>query len=34
VLLVGVIAVLLWLPARARTADVDRQHAEWEAARV
>ncbi|MEX2031669.1 MAG: MFS transporter, partial [Dehalococcoidia bacterium] len=34
VLLVGLTAVLLWLPARARTADVDRQHAEWEAARV
>jgi hypothetical protein len=34
VLFVGVIAVLLWLPARARAEDVDRQHAEWEAARV
>jgi EmrB/QacA subfamily drug resistance transporter len=33
-LLVGVAAVLLWLPARARTEDIERQHAEWEAARV
>jgi len=34
VLIVGVIAVSLWLPARARAEDIDRQHAEWEAARV
>ena len=33
-LLVGLVAVLLWLPARARAEDVDRQHAEWEAERV
>ena len=34
VLFVGVIAVVLWLPAQARREDVDRQHAEWESARV
>jgi len=34
VLLVGFVAVLLWLPARARTEDVDAQHAEHEAARA
>ena len=33
VLLVAVVAVLLWLPAHARAEDVERQHAEWEAAR-
>jgi EmrB/QacA subfamily drug resistance transporter len=34
VLLVGLVAVLLWLPARARAEDVDAQHAEHEAARA
>jgi len=33
VVLVGIVAVLLWLPGRARAEDVDSQHAEWEAAR-
>ena len=33
-LLIGVVAVVLWLPARARAEDVDRQHAEWEAGRA
>jgi DHA2 family multidrug resistance protein-like MFS transporter len=33
-LVVAVIAVLLWLPARARVEDVDRQHAEHEAQRA
>jgi len=33
-LLLGVVAVLLWLPARARRDDIDRQHAEYEAGRA
>ncbi len=34
VLLVGLVAVVLWLPARARAEDVDAQHAEHDAART
>ncbi|MSO78704.1 MAG: DHA2 family efflux MFS transporter permease subunit [Acidimicrobiia bacterium] len=33
VLVVGLVAVVMWLPARARAEDVDAQHAEHEAAR-
>ncbi|MEX0666220.1 MAG: MFS transporter [Acidimicrobiia bacterium] len=32
-LAVGILAVAVWLPARARAEDIERQRAEWEAAR-
>ena len=34
VLAIGVVAVVLWLPGHPRQADLDRQQAEWEAARA
>jgi hypothetical protein len=34
VLVVGLVAVIVWLPARARAEDIDAQHAEHEAARA